>query len=186
MIHWVPFILLACLVLLVQTTVGGLLAFTVKGVGGVCPDLLAILATFVALWARSGVEVMLTAWGMGFALDLTSGGGAGAGSVLGPMSLGYALAAGLIFRIREAFFRDRMLPQAVLVLVFCIVAHGVYLTMQSLLAYRYTSWSEYGRRMLQAGMLAVYTAVLMAPGRWVLAKLQRRLIALPSGRASRL
>lgn len=186
MIHWLPFILLACVLLLVQTTVGGVLVFTVKGVGGVGPDLLAILATFAALWARNWEEVMLAAWGMGFALDLTSSGGMEGGTALGPMSLGYAAAAGLVFRIREAFFRDKPLPQAFFAMIFCILAHGVYLSLQSLLAYHQTSWSQYGRRLLQAGLLAIYTGLLMVPGHWLLAKAQRWLVASPVGRAGRL
>ena len=185
MIRWFPGVVVGWAFLLIQTTVGGMLWFTVKDVGPAAPDLLAIVAVFLALWSRSGVEVMLTAWCLGFALDLTTGGGDAAGSVLGPMSIGYSLGAGLIFRIREAFFRDKPLPQAILVIIFCVVAHGLYVGLQGLVAYRHVTMLRLAMRLGQVGMLAAYTAVLMVPGHWLLWRIQRWIITAPVGRTAR-
>jgi len=184
--RWIPFIVLIYLVVIVQTTVGGILTFAGGGIGTIGPDLMAIVAVFVAMHVRSGSDAALAAWAAGLALDLTTAGGPGAATVVGPMPIAYALAAAAVFKIREAFFRERAVPQALLALIFCLLAHGLWLTLQSLLARgEAITWSTYGRRLLQAAMLAAYTAVLMPIAHRGLFRIRGWLIVAPAGRSRR-
>ena len=184
MIHWAPFILLSVLILLLQTTVGSLLAFTVHDVGTVSPDLLALVVTTIAMWARNPVDIMLVAWGVGFVLDLTSTGGLAGTSSVGPMALGYAIAAGIIYRIREAFFREKVLPQAMLVLIFCLLSNIFRVTMQMVVSWHWDG-STFGRQLVQAVLLALYSAVMVVPFFWIFSGIHRWLITTPPGRGGR-
>jgi cell shape-determining protein MreD len=180
--RWIPFVILTFLVVLVQVTVGGLLRFRGLGIGSIGPDLIAIVAIFVAMYARTGADAMLAGWVLGLVVDLTTVGGPAAGTVLGPMPLAYALAAGAVYRVRGIFFRERMLTQVVLALGFCSMAHGLWVTFQSLFS---CCWSGYWQMLLQALALSTYTAVLMPLGHVALARSQRMFMAGPPGRARR-
>lgn len=171
--RWVPFILLLYLTAVVQTTVGGVLTINTVAIGPFGPDLLAVVAVFVALHARSGLDVVLAAWAGGMAIDLTAAGGVDSVTVLGPMSLTYVLAATVIYRIRDAFFRERPLPQAILTLLFCVMAHPLWVTLQSLLAGRATvGWPLYIRRLWEAAAVSLYTAALAPLLCWGLGRLR--------------
>lgn len=183
--RWIPLIIVAYVMVLLQTTLGRILMIHHSTVGAVSPDLVALVAVFVALTARSGLDVMLAGWILGLGLDLTTGAGIEASTVVGPMPIAYALAGGILYGIREAFFRDRVLTQALLALLFCLLAHGLWVVLQSLLGYRGIGWSELGRVLLQAAMLSVYTALLMPLGGFLLKKIQRFLILQPSSGRSR-
>jgi rod shape-determining protein MreD len=167
------------LAVLVQVTVGGLLRFAGFGIASISPDFLAIIAVFVAAYAYSGVDVMLAAWVLGLAADLTTAGGFPAETAVGPMPIGYALAAGAIYRIRTVFLRERILAQVILAVGFCIIAHGLWVTLQSAIAYRYMSWAAYGQRLLQALAHSIYTAVLAPLGFWLLGR-GRKVILAPA------
>jgi rod shape-determining protein MreD len=177
--RWIPFAILAYLVVLLQTTVGRFLTFTPSGIGSIGPDLAALLAVFIACRVRSWPDAILAAWALGLAVDLTTGGGVGAGPVVGPMALAYALVAALLFRVREAFFRERALTQVLLAAAFCVLAHAAWVTVQSLLAWGAVSWSAYGRTLLQAALLAAYTGLLMPLAHVALARIQRWFLAAP-------
>ena len=183
--RWVFLAILIYLLVLAQTTLAGILTFRMGGVGLVGPDLLAVLAVYVALRARAGVDVMLSAWLMGFAVDLTTGAGADVSTVVGVMSLGYVLGAGAVFRMREVMFRENILVQCVLTAVFCVIAHGFWVTVQWFLGFRTTPWSGYFQMLLQALLLSVYTAALMPLGRAGLRRCERWIIAASTDRPGR-
>ncbi|HUS46739.1 MAG TPA: hypothetical protein VNA25_28435 [Phycisphaerae bacterium] len=183
--RWISFLILAYVVLLIQTTLVRLVHFTVASAGTIAPDLLAMVAVFVAMHVRSGADVMLAAWALGLAADLTTGGGPNALPAVGVMPIAYALAAGMVYRLREAFFAERVSTKIVLALLFCLVAHGIWVTVQSLLACRAMTWSAYGQMLVQALGLSAYTAALMAPAHWVLTRLGGLFVAAPAGRARR-
>lgn len=182
--RWIPFIILTYFVLLLQTSVVGLISFSAGSAGTVAPDLLAIVAVFVALGARYGVDALLAAWALGLAADLTTGGGAGAATVLGPMSLAYMLAAGVVFKMREAFFRDRAFTKVMLALAFCLLAHPIWVTLQTLRASGAMTWADYGKLLVQALLLSLYTAVLAPLVLAVLSKLSGWILP-PQGRGMR-
>lgn len=179
--RWIPLLLLAYLLVLIQTSLGRVLSIHTDPLGVLSVDLLAILAAYLALHARSGLDAVLGAWALGLMLDLTSSGGVSASTVIGPMALGYVLAGGLLFRIREAFFGERALTQAALTLVFCLVAHGFWVTAQASLAGG-MSWPAYGRILLQAGALALYTAALTPLVHYLLNLIAKWFIAVPAAR----
>jgi len=183
--RWIPLIVLIYLVVLAQTTVGRVLAFESARLGVVGPDLVAIVAVFLALQARGLADVALGAWGAGLALDLTAAGAVGSTTVVGPMSLAYVFAAAVVFKFREAVFREKAIPQALLAAAFCLLAHGLWVTLQTLLAGENASWELYGRRLLQAAALALYTAVLAPVILAALGKVRGWFVTAPEGRARR-
>ena len=182
---WVPFIILTYLVMLAQCTLGAGLTFPVTAIGKVGPDLSALLAVFIALNVRTGSHAALAGWILGFAVDLTTVSAAGGVTAVGPMPIAYAAAAALVFQIREAFFYQRIGPQIFLTLMFCLLAHGIWVTLQAGLTFGDVSWSDYGRMLLQATALAIYTAVLMPPAYYGLRRIRRWLIPVPTGRRRR-
>ena len=182
--RWIFFIILTFAAVLIQISVGGLLRFRGFGVGSIGPDLLAMIAVFLAMYVRSGADAMLAAWVLGLAIDLTAAGGPGGETALGPMPLAYAAAAAAIYHMRGAFFRERILAQMFLAFSFCILAHGLWVTLQAVLAYRYVTWAAYGQVLLQALALSIYTAVLMPLGHMALSRVQGLFMAA-SGRGRR-
>ncbi|HOD80531.1 MAG: hypothetical protein BWX88_01404 [Planctomycetes bacterium ADurb.Bin126] len=179
--RWIPLFLLGYLLVLIQTSLGHVLSIQAPHLGVLSVDLLAILAVYVTLHARSALDAALAAWTLGLALDFTSSGGVSASTVIGPMALGYVLAGGLLYRIREAFFRERALTQATLTLFFCLLAHGFWVTAQALLAEEMT-WPAYGRILAQAGALAFYTAAITPLVHYLLSLIERWFIATPAVR----
>ncbi|MCK4601413.1 MAG: hypothetical protein KAU28_03035 [Phycisphaerae bacterium] len=182
--RWIPFIILAYPILLVQTTLGRVLIIHSDHLGAVWPDFLAILAVFVALRAKALLDVMLAAWTLGLLVDLTTAGGPGGAAVIGPMAIAYTFGAFVVYRVREAFFREHRLPQVLLTFVFCLLAHWLWVTIQSLLAGG-MSFSIYTRVLLQVVLVSAYTAALMLLGHPGLARCQRFFLTVPSGRSRR-
>lgn len=180
--RWVLLAILIYLLSLVHTSLGGLLTFTVPSLGNVSPDLLAILAVLLAMHAVSAADAMLAAWLMGLVIDLTTGAGAEASTAVGVMSLTYALAAGVIYRLREIVFRDSVMAQCLMVVVFCILAHWLWVTVQWIIALRFMMWSGYGVMLFQATALAFYSAVLTGLLSWPLRRCIRWIIVIPPGR----
>jgi len=183
--RWVFFLILMWLLTLVQTSVVGVLGVDLFGAGVIVPDLLGPLAVFVALYVRSVTDAMLAACALGFALDLTTAGTGASATVVGPMAITYALAARGLFRVREAFFRQRLGTRMLLTLLFCLVAHGLWVTAQSLLAYGSTTWGEYARMLGQAAGISAYSALLAPLELWALCNSRNWLLAAPPSRSRR-
>jgi rod shape-determining protein MreD len=178
-VRWVPFLILVYMVLLVQTTVGRILTFQRTAWGTVGPDLAAIVAVYLALHLRDGMDLAITAWTLGLAVDLTT-----AGPAVGPMALAYLAAGAVVLKLREAVFRERAAAQMLMAMVFCLLAHGLWVTVELLwLPPVNRSWAQYGWMLKQASVLAIYTAALMPLGHWVLGRAERFLIAPQSGRS---
>ena len=183
--HWVRFVILSILLLLVQTTLGRALMFNAAAIGPVGPDLVAVLAAFVALSVRTQSDAVIACWLLGLMVDLATAGGAGSTTVVGPMALAYALGAWILFRVREGFFRDRATTRAVLTLVFCGLSHVLWVTAQSLLAGGGLTWSAYGGLLVQAGAVAAYSAVLAPLIFWGLWRIRKWIMPAPAGRGGR-
>lgn len=180
--RWVQFLILLCVVLVAQTTLGGMITFNLGPLGRAAPDLMAIMAVFVALRGPNVLSVMIAAWALGFAVGVTAVGGVGPPTVLGPMSFAYAMAAWLIFRMREAVFGDHVVTQGMLALLFCAVSHLVWVTAQTALS---GAWVYYRPLILQAIGVSVYTALLMPVGFWLLSRAQGLFIEVPVRRTRR-
>ncbi len=158
--RWVLRIILVYVALALQNAVGLLVHIPTSSLGDIAPDLLAGAAVFVVLNVRGLSDVLIVCWVLGIGLDLTSTGGSGGASVVGPMALAYAAAAWVVFQLREAFYREQAVSQAVLAALFVLVAHGLWITMQLVLALRSAHWELYGRLMLQACLVALYSGAL--------------------------
>jgi len=177
--RWIPFVILIYVAVLLQVALASLpVRFSLTG--NIAPDLLAIIAVFFALSVRDPRDAMMAAWSLGLAMDLMICGMGGIVTAVGPMAIAYAMASGVIFRVREAFFRERALARALLTLLFCIIVHSMWVTMQTILA---LGWSAWWPGIARAIGMSIYTA-LIAPfvcmalqrcGGWFIATPARRL-----------
>jgi len=178
--RWVFFLILAWVILIVQTTVGGLITFNIWWMGAVGADFFAPPAVFIALYARQKMDAMLAGCVLGFALDLGAAGGAESGAVVGIMPITYALAAWGVYSLRDAVFRDHALTRAHLTFLFCLLVHFAWVTLQSLLG---GSWSNYWPMLAQVLGLAVYSALLSLGIMFLLEKGRRWIIRPSVGRS---
>ena len=132
---------------------------------------------FAGLHARSGADAALAGWALGFGLDLTlSGEGMGLSALL------YALAAGGVFKVREAFFREKIVTQMVLGFGFCLFVYEVWAAYAVL---RAGGPVEYWRAAVQALGLSAYTALMTPLVCAPLGRLERFLLVAPSRRERR-
>ncbi len=176
--RWIYFILLALVALLIQTTVGQVLWFRTS-LGWIGPVFPATVAVFVALYARSATDAALAGWTLGFGLELTlSGGGMGLWALL------YAAAAAGIYRIREGFFRERVVTQMFLGFLFCVFVHELWVTYDVLVAAPAGGGLAH-KAALQALGVSAYTAVLTPLIFVPLRRVERLIVAAPSGRDRR-
>lgn len=174
--RWIAFAILGYVMILAQTSLGQVLCFR-SSLGVVAPDFLAAVAVFLALHVRDPADLMIAAWTLGFALDLTTG----AVPAVGPMALAYLAGARLLYGLREALFRDRLATQVLATLLFCTFAHFLWITAQSALGGHF-AWREYGRLLGEMLAVAAYSAVLAPLVFWLLGKVKRLVIPVPTGR----
>jgi len=177
--RWIPFLILIYVGILVQVAVGAIpVRFAITG--DIAPDIPAIIAVFFVLSLRDPRDAMMVAWSLGLAMDLMICGMDIAHTAVGPMAISYTLAASVIFRVREAFFRERALARALLVLLFCLIAHSVWVTLQTVLGFAWSAWWPSIVRAignsLYAAMLAPLICIgLQQCGGWFIAAPARRL-----------
>ena len=179
--RWIPLIILTYVLTLIQTSLVGIIDVHVPTVGLIRPELLIIVVVFTALHVRSVLDAMLTGWVLGLALDLTTGAGGSISTAVGPMALAYALAGGGIYKIREAVFREKVVTQCVMTVVFCVLAHWAWITAQWLLVFRGTTAKGYLLMLVQATMVGLYTAAVAPVGHLALRAARRWIIASPAG-----
>lgn len=154
--RWVGFGIFAYIFVMIQMTLGGILTLDRLAMGPVGPDFMVIFAIFVAFNARDVIDAMIAGWVLGILIDLTTGGG---GSCVGPMGILYSLMCRVVFSIREGIYSDRALTQMIMAAIFCVVTHGLWVTIQSIIAFD-ISWGSYASLLFQVLLSAVYTAVL--------------------------
>ena len=183
--RWIPFLILVYIVALIESSIGWALFIDTASVGAIGPDLAAMVVVFVAMHARSAPDAMLAAWVLGLSVDLTSGAGVGTVTAVGPMSIAYCLLAGQLWRLRDAFFRERALTQVVLTFFFVAAAHWIWVTAQAIFASGSVSFGDYGRTLVQALGIAFYTALLMPLAHWALCRLQRVILIAPASAGRR-
>jgi hypothetical protein len=175
--RWIYFLVVVLLAVVIQMTVGQILWFRTS-VGWIGPVFPAAVAVFAGLHARSGADAALAGWALGFGLDLTlSGEGMGLSALL------YALAAGGVFKVREAFFRERILTQMVLGFAFCVLVYELWAAY--VVALSAPAGVAFWPAAVQALGLSAYTAVLTPLVCAPLRRLERFLLAAPSTRERR-
>lgn len=143
--RWLPFLICACLALILQSVVAPRMA-----IGGVRPDLLLVLVVTLALHVRLP-EAAVSAWLLGAAADMMTLERAGL------ISLTYLLVAIAVGCLREYVFRYRALTLFLLTFVFAAMVQMGWLV------YRHALYDP--SRGIMASMLwdvlggALYTAV---------------------------
>ena len=157
MMRWVPFIILACVTIVCQTTV--VPRMTIQSVW---PDWMFILAVHYALWGR-WPDVAIAAWILGLVVDLHSS------DRIGLHACTYGAAAWAIIHLRQALFRDHPLTQVAVTFVFAL---GI-----QLIVGWYRRWGEQPTVLdslwWSAFLTAVYTAVCAPFLHWLLIRLKR-------------
>ena len=175
--RWIYFLILTLAGVILQTTLVQVLWLQTR-IGWIGPEVLAAAAVFVALHARGRTEAALAGWTLGFAVELTL-----SGPGMGLLALLYAAGTAALHRVREAFFRERAVPQMVLTFVFCTFVYQLWTL--------YDVWlgaargGPLGPRALQALGLAVYTAALAPLVCGLLGRFDAVLLAAPAGRGAR-
>ena len=175
--RWVYFLLITYAAVLVETTVGTVLWLPTPA-GWIAPVLLAAMAVFVAMFARSRVDALLAAWTLGMAVDLTL-----SGPGMGLMALLFLAGAWGVFSLREAFFCERVATQIIMALLFCLFVFETWAVYQVLLGD--LPGGQFGRLVLQAAGVSAYTAAVTPLICAALRRMQRVLMTFPSGRERR-
>lgn len=179
--RWIPFAILIYVAVLIQVALGALpIHFSLTG--NIAPDITAVLAVFFVLSVKDPRDAMIAAWSLGLAMDLMLCGMGGTPTVVGPMAIAYVAGAALIFRIREAFFRERALARALLTLLFCAIVYSLWVTMQTV---RGWAWSDWWPAMTKTIGISVYTAILAPLVCMVMQRCSGWFIAMPARRQRR-
>ena len=144
---WTAFGILAAATLVLQTTVGPVVA-----IQSVRPNWMIVLAVFYALWGP-WPDAAIAAWLLGLAVDLQSA--ASGGGRIGLYAICFGAAAWAMMRIRSAFFRDHAVTQFVMTAVFAL---AVELLVEAVRWW--TLRGAYPER--QAGWFAFFTALYTA------------------------
>ncbi len=181
--RWIPLTITAYLLVLCQGTLAKAITISGLAIGPVGPDLMAIAVVFVALVVSDITDAMIAGWIFGMALDIAAYGGLGLPTVIGPMSIAYALGAAGVFSIRGAFFRNKTGPQIVIALIFCVFSHLLWVTLQYLRSGGLAG--GFGRMVLQVFAISAYTAALMPFGFRMLGRVRNWLFVAEAGRARR-
>ena len=173
--RWIYFLILVVFATILQTTLVQVLWFRTS-LGTIGPELMAAIAVFMALNLRGSTDAALAGWTLGFALDLTL-----TGPTMGLLPILFAAACWGLNRVREAVFKDRAPTQMVLTFLFCAVVYELW----SLVDLWRDGGGAIGVRSLQTLLLAAYTGLLAPLVCGALRKIDRLLVAVPTGRGGR-
>lgn len=173
--RWIYFLILTLLGVILQTTLVQLVWFR-TGVGWIGPEILAMVAVFVALHVRSTTDAALAGWALGFALDLTL-----SGTGMGLLGLLYAAGAVGVHRMRGAVLGERGATQMLLAFIFCMFVYQLW-TLYDVWAGAGGPW---GTQALQVVGLSAYTAILTPLACGGLRRIGRLLLVAPAGRGRR-
>jgi rod shape-determining protein MreD len=167
--RWPTFIVLGILAVALQTSALHELV-TLKALGDLSPNLLAVLAVFIALFAPRATALW-AAWILGLMLDLCQLDRL----LVGPYALGFVLGTFIVLQLRTMVFRRRVLTLALLTLICLVAAAVVEVTLHTVRSWypqAPPAWSDYRPlgRLLYLLAAAVYAALLAIPLGWLLHK----------------
>ena len=150
---WPPFLILAVIALVCQTTVAPALA-----IHAIWPDWMFILAVYYALWAP-WPEAAIAAWCLGLLFGTQT---------LDPLGLHafcYGAAAWGIVRVRQVVFREHAITQFAVTLLF---AMGVQLAVATFRWWRNAHEPSWIEGLTPAFFTALYTAAVAPFLHWAL------------------
>ena len=159
--RWLPFMLIAGVVLILQATIAPRLELY-----GSRPDWLLVLVVVVALHARMA-DAALGAWIVGACADLMTI------ERCGLIAISYVLLTTAVIAVREFLFCRRAITQFVVTLIIGIVIHGAWLM------YRRTMYPStlpvFDDMVVRVLFVAVYTAMWAPPIHACLLRLRKPL-----------
>lgn len=171
--RWFYIILVAFVASMIQTTAGQIFWFPTS-LGWIGPIFPIGAAVFAILYARQAVDVALAGWIFGLALELPLGGE----TSMGLLPVLFAAVSAVLFKMREAFYRDRLVTQMILGFVLALLVYQAWAMCQAVLPGGLTQ--PYWRVTLQMLVVAVYTGLLTPSMVAMLKPLQRVLWTVPS------
>ncbi len=166
--RWISFAVLACVFLILQTSLAGWVE-----VLGVRPDWVLILVLYYALHAR-GSDAMLAGWILGMLVDLCGS------ERMGLFALTYGLCAASVVRVRGLLFRDHPLSDFLVTCVFALIAQLLHVV------YRlgYVPGTSAPAAIGEAVLTALYTAAWAPYVQWCLRRADRLLGTRANARSS--
>jgi len=167
-VRWSVFAIVSFIVIVLQLSVREVL--TLHSIGAISPDLVACLATFIALFAPR-TTVLWACWLLGLAMDLAPAARSMNWHLVGPNALGYVFGGYLVLHMRAMVFRRRMLTTALLTFLF-LLAVAVLATFLLTLRHWYLPdtplhGSPLGEFWLRL-KIALYSGVAALPFGWLL------------------
>ncbi len=172
---WLPFAILALVMLAVQATVGGLLGIALGDGLLLGVDFLAILAVLVGMKTRAGTDALLAGWMLGLLIDLAS-----PRMPIGLYALTFSLATSLVYYARGSIFTTNPVSQMLMTFGFVAVAHGAARLFIHLVAP--PAGSRLGLDLVEALLLAMCSAAAAPLVMGVLHKLDWLFLVQRSGR----
>jgi len=156
---WLPFIILAIVTLVCQTTIVPAMA-----IYSIWPNWMFVLAVYYALWGP-WPDAAIGAWILGLGIDLQTVGDSGH---VGLYAFLFGAAAWAIMRVRKVFFRDHALTQ--------MLVTGTFALAIELLVEVYRQWGAGASKasiFWPAFFTALYTAAWTPYLHWLLIRLRR-------------
>lgn len=160
--RWIAFAIIVYIVAVLQTAVAPFLKLH-----GVWPDLMVISAVYFALVAKP-VDARMACWVVGLTADLLTLSYDGYSNV-GIRAVSFGLAAIVIVKVRDFFFRESVWSQLFFTFgakLFVDVAVGLHML------YVLGQMDRFGAILTTAIYQAVYTAALAPYGHWLLRQLR--------------
>jgi len=158
--RWVPFAILAGVVIVCQTT----FVQSVMAYHGIWPQWVIILAVHYVLWGPSP-DAAIAAWILGLLVDLQTA----APHPIGLCAFSYGLAGWAVLRVRQVLFRDHPVTHAFVTLAYAFAVH--------MMAAAYYWWKQRipidKEELWLAFLFAGFTAIWAPLLHWVLIRLQR-------------
>lgn len=166
--RWTVFLVAGFVVIVLQLSLREVL--TLHSVGEVKPDLVACLATFIALFAQRGAALW-ACWLLGLAMDLAPSKGETEWHLIGPNALGYVFGGYLVLQLRAMVFRRRAVTTGFLTLLF-VLAAGIIATFLLTVRHWYIPDTPLYRSPLgelwQVCKVALYSGIVGIPFGWLL------------------
>jgi rod shape-determining protein MreD len=165
---WPLFTLFAFLVVAVQLSLRNVL--TLESLGFITPDLVAVLAVFITLFAHRAAALW-ACWMLGMAMDLAPQASTTAAHVIGPHALGYVFGGYVVLQLRTMVFRRRALTMGFLtfacVLAASVVAVAIF-TVRSWYAPEIPLQAGPVSEMVRRFGIALYSGLIAIPVGWLL------------------
>jgi rod shape-determining protein MreD len=164
--RWLTFVICAVVFVTLQVTIAPRVEYL-----GARADWILVLAVFYALNGRS-IDVLIGAWILGAVADLFTI------ERFGVLALSYALAAMLVYGVREYLFREHPLTQFCVTFAACLAIHiGLVIYRFGVFGLSSGSLGELAREPLLASL---YTGLSALPVHFVLLRMHGLLGIMPA------